>query len=313
MAYSIDHKAERPPAVLSRSSCRRMSTAASAVPIGICQSPLHPWSVYGAVLRAFFVSLHPFNSTTCSNQRNMQQPIEPHLHFLLRPAKRLLLTCSALILLVACQSKQDEIVATHDNGQPAMKRTLRGDVASPSSVDETTFYPNGQVQTEKHFKAQQPTGQWHCYYPNGKPLATANYNRSTTGDWDVRTPDGNPLFQGKTDSTSVDWNDDGSLHIVRFHHADSAYIYQLYANGSIESYGCEVGGQRTGRWSYYYPHGQLLSEAVYISGALNGIYNSYREDGNPTFKGFYIADRRAGVWEFYDASGKLVGTQNYDR
>jgi antitoxin component YwqK of YwqJK toxin-antitoxin module len=71
-------------------------------------------------------------------------------------------------------------------------------------------------------------------------------------------------------------------------------------------------GRRQGVWKLYTQDGIDLSITVYKDGAKDGHIIVRYPTGILRYSGRYAMDERIGEWKFYDESGQLVKTENFD-
>ncbi|MCR4660007.1 MAG: hypothetical protein K5650_06895 [Bacteroidales bacterium] len=175
---------------------------------------------------------------------------------------------------------------------------------------------DGSLQAEKIYnsKTGQPEGEWRYYYPSGKLFATATFGTEypTGTNWQFYKEDGKPYFSATYDSLTVTELGEGETPAtVCLHKADTIGWHQFYSTCTPRSNGITVGGVRQGRWLFYYPNGQVQTEATFVNGLEEGRYNVYRDNGSPYYLGQYSGGQRTGTWEVYDRDGNLVTTKQY--
>lgn len=224
---------------------------------------------------------------------------------------------AALLLVGACNRPYEKVYATYDNGNPKLVFTLVDNRdGNPDRIGEKSYYEDGQLRYEKHFKEGRPSGEWTFYYANGKMHAKGTFNTNDTmgTDWKFYNDKGEDFYQEDYDSMRVlDFTADHRPLSVAYYKGDEEMRFQFNDNFTLNTKGMVKGGAKEGRWEFYYADGTLRMEAVYSHDLRNGAYNSYRENGIPYFRGFYINDQRANIWEFYDEAGNLAGRQDYDK
>ena len=96
---------------------------------------------------------------------------------------------------------------------------------------------------------------------------------------------------------------------------DSNYtgdFFLKYESGVIKTRGYFRFGKRHGQWFYFYPNGQIWSEALFENGLMNGPSVVHHPNGKTYYEGSYKLDKAFGTWKFYDTSGVLAITKNYD-
>lgn len=88
---------------------------------------------------------------------------------------------------------------------------------------------------------------------------------------------------------------------------DSTYTgvaEEKYPNGIVKYKGFYRFGKKHGEWLYFYPNGNLWSEAEFNRDKMNGKSNVYYPNGKLNYSGFYKNDLKDSVWTFYDSTGK---------
>ena len=68
---------------------------------------------------------------------------------------------------------------------------------------------------------------------------------------------------------------------------------------------------RDGRFTAYYPNGQLASEGLYDDDQEDGYWRDYHENGQLAAEGFYDHGQETGLWRVYDEAGQLEAEENY--
>ena len=177
-------------------------------------------------------------------------------------------------------------------------------------------YPDGNKQIT------QAGNHWRYYYPTGELFAETELNEKLDSNskgthWHLYSIDGQEYWAENYDSiVPVEL---GPLHFpmtMQYYKTENQQLtitqLQFFTNGTLRSLGQILNQKREGRWYFYHPNGQVMTEAIFQDDKENGVYTVFRENGIPYFRGTYINGNRAGVWEFYDEEANLVHTQNYD-
>lgn len=231
--------------------------------------------------------------------------------------KKILLIITVAMLMAACNGSREEVVETYPNGNPKVVYIVKGEDANKIKIGEKSFYKDGKLHSEFHFKGndEQPDGEWKYFYPDGKLFAKATCQDGKFVKWEYNSNGEQNSFLDKKYDTIVTSAMSESLMPVELHcvKGDSTTVMRLYdVDFKTQGGGLMVNNDTTGKWTYYYPNGMLQLEAIFIEGKRNGAYNSYGDNGIPYFRGFYINGHRAGVWEFYDIKGNFSGKIDYD-
>lgn len=96
--------------------------------------------------------------------------------------------------------------------------------------------------------------------------------------------------------------------------SDSTYtgtVEEKYPNGIVKYKGFYRFGKRHGEWLYFYPNGNLWSEAEYNRDKMHGKSKVYYPNGLLFYSGFYKNNLKDSVWTYYDTSGKEVAREIY--
>ena len=229
-------------------------------------------------------------------------------------SKNMLLLALPVVLLLSCT--HNEVVETFPNGKAKLVYQMKGKRDARQRVGEKMYYEDGQLRWEMHFKNEQPTGEWHYFYGNGKMFAKADcsHERQRGADWMFYSADGKALREGHYDSIRVTaFTPEMFPTTIAYHRQDSIWAYEFYEDLALRATGQLVRGHRDGHWIFYYPTGVTQTEAIYADGVENGMHSTYRENGVPYYRGAYINGKRAELWEIYDQAGNLSGTKNFDK
>lgn len=108
-----------------------------------------------------------------------------------------------------------------------------------------SYFPNGKLKSEIHYKMGRPIGPYKLYYDNGKLQEAGNWQRTkNTGDFK-----------------------------------------RYYPNGNImQEFSFTEAGLRTGKQTYYYSNGNLRLEGNWENGKENGLITEYFENGEVSSK-----------------------------
>lgn len=87
--------------------------------------------------------------------------------------KKVLIAVAILLFLVGCGNKlTEEVVTTHDNGQPNKVYVFN---SNHQRVAEKEFYDNGVLKMEGPIVNDVREGEWVSYFPDGKVQSTGIY------------------------------------------------------------------------------------------------------------------------------------------
>lgn len=103
-------------------------------------------------------------------------------------------------------------------------------------------------------------------------------------------------------TTKVEQEKPDDSHFVRFHDNGALYI-----DGQKEN------GKKVGYWSSWYKNGQLQSEVSFEKGERQGSYKAFFPNGQLRVEGTYNLGKSVKVWNFYDSTGVLLKTVDFDK
>ncbi len=176
--------------------------------------------------------------------------------------------------------------------QPAEADTA----AAPVVRTKTFLHENGQKLSEGTLVDDVRDGLWTWWYDTGEEFASMTYDKGTpvgterhlsragevitTGDY----KDGEE-FNG----TFVDFN--GQLQITSkrtYRDGSPEEKWQWWhPDGSLNTEGVFVGGQKDGTWMWYYPNGQKFAETNFDHGTLVGRESHWSSEGDLVTTGEY--------------------------
>lgn len=113
------------------------------------------------------------------------------------------------------------------------------------------FHPNGQVKWEGQYTNDLPDGEWHYYYPDGRPMLKLRYENDSTmqivGYWDrrgrERVKDGQGRYEMKVEIDG--YSEYGAVFINRIGRIHAGQptgewtLELVYENGEKETLGTE--------------------------------------------------------------------------
>lgn len=109
----------------------------------------------------------------------------------------------------------------------------------------TAYHPNAALKWEVTFEADKPTGNWHYYYPDGKPMLTVYYDNSggkIIDFWDrkgrqrVKAGEGNYAFQ----MPFVFYNEYGYPFYERRGRIKNGLPYGYWTNSFVDEKGAKT-------------------------------------------------------------------------
>ena len=94
---------------------------------------------------------------------------------------------------------------------------------------------------------------------------------------------------------------------------DSGWTRHYYEDGELQSEQLSSKGQaiRHGKFSSFYPNGQLEETGYYFDDLKNGIWKAFHENGSILFEQNYIKNKLEGDYKVWESDGELVLHENY--
>jgi antitoxin component YwqK of YwqJK toxin-antitoxin module len=86
-----------------------------------------------------------------------------------------------------------------------------------------------------------------------------------------------------------------------------------YPNGVIQMKGYYKNGKREGEWASFFPSGQVQSEGFFTQGKRDHKGVVYYDNGKIMYEGMYKDGIQVGIWKFYNNTGVLKQTVDYDK
>ena len=171
-------------------------------------------------------------------------------------------------------------------GLNGMAGDLRVDISRLENRNDTMYFgsqlftgvavltgANGNIVLETTYKNGLPNGLETAYYPDGNK---------------------------RSESMMKDGKYNGK-------------VIHYYPNGKIESSETYKNDFKYGYAVYYYENGQKKKEGMYYDCKEVGLWMEYWPNGVKKAEGKYNEAQKTGVWNYWDESGKLVKTIDYDK
>lgn len=186
----------------------------------------------------------------------------------------------------------------------------------------TSYYENGEMESEGKLKNGQRTGFWTLYYDNGKLKNKSNYYQGKLqGDYEAFYENGNTSQIGKVmmeekDGLWLSYFESGEIYDSCYYKNNkrNGHISTYFKNGNLYEQGIYRNEDtRIGLWVTHYKNGNLKKEVVYSEiGLKNGSYKYYYENGGISNDGIYVHGQREGVFrEFNETSGNILTIKTY--
>lgn len=110
---------------------------------------------------------------------------------------------------------------------------------------------------------------------------------------------------------SVETTESNTPIIEHVQQGDKKY-QEFYPNGNVKIEGNKKDGIRHGLWTSYNEAGKVKSRGEYINGMQQGPSVVYHNNGAVYYSGSYMDGQQVGEWRFYDETGELSKTVDFD-
>lgn len=183
---------------------------------------------------------------------------------------------------------------------------------------QTEKWLNGNLKSKCFYKKNLLEGDYHTWYPNGKPESEGLYhNGNKSGQWTNYHHNGNKRELAYYDTTGQ---------------VTGKYTLFDYHSNLIAEEDRYINGKLSGKRIEFYPDGKKQNIMFFEDGRLTGIecydaagkliYKAEEQDSTFYFKSFYpdgilnlegkiVKGQRDGRWKLYNPSGVLSEEMNY--
>lgn len=166
-------------------------------------------------------------------------------------------------------------------------------------IGQTIFYyENGKVEEKNHLKNGKLHGSMIKYFKNGNIESQRKY------------------WKGELIDTCKTYYENGQLKLLQFFDLDTISLKKsgsqinYYPSGKIEA---EISfTDNNAKLKRFYENGTLEEISTKINNKHHGQVKGYHENGNKKFEGVAKDGYFNGKFKYYDKSGKLDKTVNYD-
>jgi antitoxin component YwqK of YwqJK toxin-antitoxin module len=173
-------------------------------------------------------------------------------------------TVIALLLLTGC-ADHDEVVHIVDRDGVLAAQVHRHNGAKVGPV--VFYWPNGNRRLEGQYAADQRSGWWRGFHPDGSV-------RSLTG-----------YVDGAKEGPRIHWDKTGRPMRALY-----------YAHGLPN-----------GDFYRFFPDGRLAQHSVYVDGILHGPHDQWYDDaGGTRVNGWYVQGAETGLWTEWDTTGRMI-------
>ncbi len=182
-------------------------------------------------------------------------------------------------------------------------------------------YERGKLVYEGQFKDDVPYGTFHYYHANGTLKSTTDFLQ---GVHKVKTiiyhenghkaSEGLFVDQQKEGTWNYYANNDNLIKVENFSQGKREGTWRVYSveTGTLLEEKNYYQDKLQGAHVTYYVDGTVSLEENYLNGKLNGRATAYYPKNHQiSSTGEYLKGIRIGTWDFYDASGKIRSTVEY--
>jgi antitoxin component YwqK of YwqJK toxin-antitoxin module len=222
-----------------------------------------------------------------------------------------------------------DVIAVRDrmNGTACLKVSLCKELVEPFPKflePYTTYYDDGQIESEYHYLDGKRHGSQVAYYQNGQTQYEGYYENGfaigTLAWWYS-----NGQFKAEHEYIDGILKKDKNYH-YRNGHIETEINYKKYSNGQtlkfgkwIEYYknghkkieGKYTKDKKNGKWTEWNKKGQIVSEKNYKNDLKDGSWTTWFENGNISIQGSYINDKKDGEWKEYFMDGRVAYTRSW--
>ncbi len=159
---------------------------------------------------------------------------------------------------------------------------------------ETYFSPAGLRTEQWTLDADELTGRYRKWHPNGKLSIEGTYDHGVRdGSWKFWSASGKLLGESTLDH-------------------GTGVLTTWYANGKREASGPLVANVEHGTWTYWYDNGVVAERVELVNGHRDGSYARWYRDGGRETVGAYANDQWNGTITSWYANGRREAVVEYD-
>jgi len=164
----------------------------------------------------------------------------------------------------------------------------------------TTWYENGQKESEGTYKGGEKDGFFDTWYENGQKESEGTYKN------------------GKEDGLSTGWYENGqkkskTITADRLSAGRVVKSTTWYENGQKKSEATTIDGERVGLSASWYEKGQKKSEGTYKDGKLVGLSFSWYESGKKESEGTGTEENGLSTYTSWYENGQKKSETTYDK
>jgi uncharacterized protein len=201
------------------------------------------------------------------------------------------------------------------------------------------FYNNGSIKIKAELKSSRITEHYYYFLPNGDLFAKDYYVNSRSNGWRTYYGKGNVIsykekFISGDEVLSIYYDDAGIAYDTLNFDLGAKYIRRgpdgfvesqaemldysindtlrwFYTDGSKLSSLYYAHGKRWGKYTKWYPSGQVSKTGMYANGDKHGLWIEFHENGAVSDSINYIFDDKFGKYVSYYDNGKIKYVANY--
>lgn len=217
----------------------------------------------------------------------------------------------------------------------------------------TSYHKNGDVMFAGNYKNNRLNGTWISWYGNLATCDSGSLkNNIPDGEWKTWYADGNlrsvrtfDAYRYHSLMSEIQRNNPrlSFFYLTRLAkknknqidlHTNAIYSYTTLANDSrtpqpnaslkeLAEINTDVDtdyyhppfpkGLHHGLYMNFYPDGGVKDSGYYKNGLRDGVWEEWLENGTVRSTGFYQHGLKKNSWKFFNASGRLLYYQHYDR
>ncbi|MEI6947930.1 hypothetical protein V9K67_12100 [Paraflavisolibacter sp. H34] len=187
-----------------------------------------------------------------------------------------------------------------------------------------SFYNNKQRCDSGTLDRGLPDGAWKTWYPNGQLKSEHHYSARKYRYIQADLQRNHPRYQRYALTRQAQQKGDVSAHFKpKYPGAPAAattasltLLQKIQHNTGDRPEGYAAPFDRCvhhGPYVNYDEQGRVKDSGHYTDGLKDGLWTETLADGTTHASGLYNHGVRSGQWKFYNAEGKLLYTEQYDR
>ncbi len=213
-----------------------------------------------------------------------------------------------VVCLLSCSKGEKKVLETFSDGSPKLVAYYKQGL----KVYQERYYPNGKIRSKGAFNDSVATGEWSYYFDDGKLFAKADFTNKKEGEkWQIYG-NSEKIADKKDTILTMSFSPEGTLVDITIKKNSREIYYRFYESFRPMMRYYLIGNIFQGQAISWHENGKINSEAYYVDGMRDSVYNVYADDGQVMTRGHYKKDVKVGKWEFFNSEGKPVGVEIYD-